>query len=220
MKSHCYRTVFLILVCLCNVAQAAETQGVIALEAFLSKVQSGRAEFTQSVQSPAKQGEAQGRVRSSSGSFEFSRPNRFKFLYKKPFEQALVSDGQTLWLHDVDLNQVSTRPLGQAMNGTPAVLIASGADVKRIQTQFDLSELGEKDGIIWLKATPKAKDGALQSIELGFKNQAALVELASLRIVDGFGQRSNLVFSKFEGNPKFSDKHFAFTPPKGVDVLR
>jgi outer membrane lipoprotein carrier protein len=38
-----------------------------------------------------------------------SRPNRFRFHYRKPFEQTIVADGQTLWLHDVDLNQVTAR---------------------------------------------------------------------------------------------------------------
>jgi outer membrane lipoprotein carrier protein len=207
----------------CTGVSAAGSNGLQALESFLSQTQSGKAEFSQTVQSPAKQGEAQGRTRLSSGVFEFARPNRFKFLYKKPFEQNLISDGQTLWLHDVDLNQVSTKKLGEAINGTPAVLIAAGADLKKIQSEFDLAEQGEAEGLIWLKATPKSQEGALKSIELGFKRKAGSLEpavLTRLRILDQFGQRSLIVFSKFEINPAFSPAHFGFTPPKGADVVR
>ena len=58
-----------------------------------------------------------GKVKLSRGTFEFLRPNRFKFIYTKPFEQSIVADGQTLWLHDVDLNQVTSRKLSSIMAG-------------------------------------------------------------------------------------------------------
>jgi len=74
--------------------------GINALETFVKSTRSGRAGFTQVVTSPAKEGQP-AKSKTSSGSFEFLRPDRFSFVYKKPFEQAIVSDGQTLWLHDV-----------------------------------------------------------------------------------------------------------------------
>jgi outer membrane lipoprotein carrier protein len=36
-----------------------------------------------------------------------------------------VADGQTLWLHDVDLNQVTARKQAQVLGSTPAALIAA-----------------------------------------------------------------------------------------------
>ena len=120
--------------------QAINTQaaGLNALENFLKSTQSGKAEFSQVVTSPAKT-EAKpdaksevveksvAKVKTSSGTFEFSRPNKFKFLYKKPFEQTIVADGTTLWLFDVDLNQVTARKQSQALGSTPAALIATAA---------------------------------------------------------------------------------------------
>lgn len=53
------------------------------------------------------------RARTQSGTFEFQRPGKFRFVYVKPFEQTIVADGKTLWLHDVDLNQVTSRPQDQ-----------------------------------------------------------------------------------------------------------
>jgi outer membrane lipoprotein carrier protein len=35
-----------------------------------------------------------------------------------------VADGQTLWLHDKDLNQVSQRKQAKVLGSTPAALIA------------------------------------------------------------------------------------------------
>src|SRR6266536_1763662 len=100
-------------------ALSARASGLDSLEHFVKSARSGRAEFTQVVTGPARQGQG-ARTKTSSGTFEFSRPNRFRFDYKKPFEQVIVADGQTLWLYDVDLKQVTARKQSQALGSTPA----------------------------------------------------------------------------------------------------
>ena len=76
-------------------AQLAYADGLQSLEAFMARTQSGRADFTQVVTSPAKEGKAE-RKKTSSGTFAFQRPGRFKFVYLKPFEQTIVADGTSL----------------------------------------------------------------------------------------------------------------------------
>jgi len=205
-----------------SVAACAQEQGAIALkdlENFVKHTKSGRAAFTQVVTSPARDGQTP-KTKTSSGSFEFLRPNRFKFLYKKPFEQAIVSDGQTLWLHDVDLNQVTARKLVQVLNGTPAAVIAAAADLKGLQADFTLTALPEKTGLQWVKAVSKTKEGQLQSITVGLRNTDKGTELAALEILDSFGQLSVMTFNQFEVNPALSSASFQFKPPAGADVSR
>ena len=205
----------LIAVVLALVSVSAGATGLQSLELFVKSVKSGRAEFTQVVTSPAKEGQVV-RSKTSTGSFEFSRPNRFKFIYKKPFEQSIVADGQTLWLYDVDLNQVTARKQAQALGSTPAALIASAADLNALRSDFNLSDAPNKDGIEWVLATPKASDSALQSIRVGLRGGT----LAVLEILDSFGQRSVLTFGNFEVNPALATKTFEFKPPAGADVIR
>jgi outer membrane lipoprotein carrier protein len=200
-------------------AQASAASGLESLEAFVKNTKSGRAAFTQVVTSPAREGQT-AKTRTSSGSFEFLRPNRFKFLYKKPFEQSIVSDGQTLWLHDLDLNQVTARKLAQVLNGTPAAVIAAAADIKALQADFTLLAQPDRDGLEWVRATPKTKDGQVQNISVGFKSSDKGRELAVLEILDSFGQRSVMSFSDFEVNPALSAAGFQFKPPAGADVIR
>lgn len=200
-------------------AQPADKAGLNALEAFVKSTSSGRAAFTQVVTGPTKDGQA-GKSKTSSGTFEFQRPNRFKFVYKKPFEQTIVSDGQTLWLHDADLNQVTSRKLSQVMGGTPAALIASAADLKALEADFTLAALPDKAGLHWVQATPKSKDGQLQRIVVGLRQTGKGTELAQLEILDSFGQNSVMSFTGFEVNPALSAATFAFQPPAGADVVR
>ena len=203
---------FLLCFWLTGVARA---DGLSALENFIRSAQSGRADFTQVVTSPPKEGAAP-RSKTSSGTFQFQRPGRFSFVYAKPFEQTIVADGHTLWLHDVDLNQVTARNQAGALGSTPAALIAAAPDVQALEKDFVLSNAAPTDGIEWVQARPRTSDGQLQTVRVGFRRG----ELAVLEILDSFGQRSVLTFSGFQMNPKLSDKAFEFTPPAGADVLR
>ena len=197
----------------------ALASGLDTLENFVKTAHSGRASFTQVVTSPPKEGAAP-RSKSSSGSFEFQRPGRFRFVYKKPFEQSIVADGQTLWMHDVDLNQVTARRQSQVLGSTPAALIAAAPDLKALQADFSLQAAPDKDGLQWVQATPKAGDGQLQGVRVGFRVTDKGSELAALDILDSFGQRSVLTFTGFELNPSLPADNFSFRPPAGADVIR
>jgi len=196
-------------------ALPAAAAGTDALENFVKTAKSGRADFTQVVTAPARDGQAP-RTKTSTGTFEFSRPNRFRFVYKKPFEQTIVADGQTLWLHDVDLNQVTARKQASALGATPAALIAASPDLAALQKDFALQAVPDKDGLQWVQASPKAKDGQLQSVRVGFKGN----DLAALEILDSFGQRSVMTFSNLQLNAAIGADAFQFKPPAGADVVR
>ena len=192
--------------CLMGASLVARADAVDTLRDFIRDVKTGRAEFTQTVTSPDG-----AKKKSSSGSFEFSRPNRFRFAYAKPFEQLIVGDGQKVWIYDADLNQASSRKFSSALGATPAALLAGGA----LDKDFDLAAMPSKDGLDWAQATPKQKDGAFKSVVLGFKGK----ELAVLEINDAFGQRSVLQFSQFATGIGLAADAFHFTPPVGADVI-
>ena len=189
--------------------------GLNSLELFVKTVKTGRADFTQVVTPPARDGQP-ARSKTSTGTFEFSRPGQFKFLYKKPIEQSIVADGQTLWLHDVDLNQVTARRQALALGATPAALIASAADLSALRAEFTLAAAPDKDGLEWVTATPKTKDGQVQNVRIGFRDGL----LASLDILDSFGQNSRLSFQTFQANVLMDAASFQFKVPTGADLIR
>ncbi len=194
----------------------SHADGLKDLETFLREVGSAQAGFTQVVTSPKRAGETVARSKTSSGRFEFLRPNRFRFEYTKPFPQTIVADGQTLWLYDVDLNQVTARKQQEVLGSTPAALIAAGTDLKALSAVFDLKAAPAQDGLEWLEARPKAKDGQLQSVRVGFRGG----QLAVLEIADSLGQRSVLTFTQWQDNAPLRAEQFRFTPPAGADVIR
>jgi outer membrane lipoprotein carrier protein len=181
-------------------ADAAES-----LRGFVRDVKTGKSSFTQTVTSPdgAKQ-------KNSSGSFSFARPNRFRFDYAKPYAQTIVSDGQKVWFHDPDLNQVTVRKVGDTLGSTPVALLTGTS----IEKTFELKNQPDKDGLEWVQATPRETGGTIQWLKAGFKGKA----LAAVEVADSFGQRSLLRFVDLATDVPLTAEAFRFTVPAGADV--
>src|ERR1041385_4599310 len=86
---------------LCAFASVAQAEAVERFRTFLKTTQSARADFEQKVY-----GRENRLLQESKGSFVFQRPGRFRWTYAKPVDQVIVGDGERVWIHDRDLNQI------------------------------------------------------------------------------------------------------------------
>ncbi|MEY3914239.1 MAG: hypothetical protein RL509_2283 [Pseudomonadota bacterium] len=198
----------------------AHADSLDTLGQFLQNTRSARAEFSQTVQLPPRDGQAQ-RPKISSGLFSFQRPSRFRFEYQRPYPQVLVGDGTTLWVYDVDLAQVTARAQEKALASTPVALIAAATDLAALQRDFQLLAQPEQDGLHWVQATPRAREAGVQSLRVGLRPGERGVAMERLEIVDALGQRSLLQFTRIEINPPaWAPGAFQFTPPPKVEVIR
>lgn len=185
----------------------AHADALNALQHFVREARTGSAEFTQTVISPDGS-----KRRTSSGTFEFSRPNRFRFGYTKPFEQLIVADGQRLWIYDPDLNQVVSRKQSAALAATPAALLAGS----QLDRDFALTPEPARDGLEWVKAVPRNAEGGFESLRIGFRSG----ELAAVEILDNLGQRSLLQFRSVRLNVPLPADRMVFAVPKGADLIQ
>ena len=197
----------LFLVALLSCAAGTRADGVGQLRAFVDGTRSLKADFSQTVS--AKSGR---KPQVSSGSFVFSRPGKFRWTYDKPYYQLLVSDGDKLWIHDRDLNQVTEKRVGNALGGSPAALLAG-------DTAFEKScvsgNAGSADGLDWVEATPKQADGSFERVRIGFKDNLP----RAMELHDSFGQTTQLGFSAIQANPAVDSSLFRFAAPPGADVV-
>lgn len=184
----------------------AQADALGQLTAFQREVKSGRVSFTQTVTSPDGR-----KQRHSKGSFEFQRPNRFRFDYQAPESQTLIGDGNKVWLIDPDLNQASSRPMSAVLGSTPVALLAGSG----LGEGFKLSNEAEEKGIAWVLAVPKQTDQGIQRLRIGLRGK----ELAAMEIVDGLGQRSRLEFGALEANVPIPAERLKFVPTPGMDVV-
>jgi outer membrane lipoprotein carrier protein len=198
------RLALLLLAFLCATAQAAAIE---RFKTFVRTTQSARADFEQNVVDRAGKP-----VQQAKGTFVFQRPGKFRWIYDKPADQVIVGDGERVWIHDRDLNQVTVRKLSRALGSTPAALLAGSGD---IEAAFELSEAGMRDGLEWLEAKPREREAGFERVRMGFGAGG----LQAMELVDHFGQTTRLRFTNLTRNPKVDSSEFRFTPPKGADVL-
>lgn len=193
------------LISLTSFAHAESAEA--ALAKFLDGVTSYQASFTQ-----VQTDERGLKIQSSSGTMALARPGKFRWQYAAPSEQLIVTDGNTLWLYDQDLKQVTVRPAEEALQGTPAALLSQK---KTLTETFNVSDEGEADGVKKLKLTPKSKESDFQDVSLWLKDSAPV------RMVfrDTLGGATDIRFALATTNARLDPALFRFTPPKGVEVI-
>ena len=186
---------------------SAALANVERFQGYLRTTQSARGDFEQKVYDRGGK-----LLQESKGNFAFLRPGRFRWTYAKPVDQVIVGDGERVWIHDRDLNQVTVRRLARALGSTPAALLAGASDVEKA---FELKDAGQSDGLEWLDARPKERDAGFEAIRIGF----GATGIQAMQLTDHFGQRTELRFSNMVRNPKLDLAEFRFQPPPGADVL-
>ena len=188
-------------------ALPAQAGALDKLHRFLETTRTLRADFSQLV--VAKNGR---RPQQSSGTMMIARPGKFRWQVDKPYSQLLVGDGERVWMYDPDLRQATVKKMDAALGSTPAALLVGG---NTLEKNFDLRELGEREGLDWLEAKPKSPDSGFEKLHLGFDGD----DLKAMELYDNFGQTTSLVFSNLQRNPSLPAAQFRFVPPAGTDVI-
>ena len=187
---------------------AAPAAGIDALKSFINNTETAQARFAQMVLDRNMK-----QLQQASGTMQFSRPGKFRWVYDKPYEQVIVGDGTRLWIYDKDLNQVTVRPLDRALGSSPAALLA-GKDV--LEENYTLNNIGSQEGLEWVEAIPKTQDTAFERVRIGFGKSG----LEAMELRDQFGQITVIKFADLQRNPKLPPDTFKFAPPAGADVIR
>jgi len=185
----------------------AHAGAVDQLHDFLKNTKTLRADFSQAVISKSGR-----KPQQSSGVVAISRPGKLRWEIQKPYPQLVVGDGEKVWIHDPELQQVTVRKAGQAIGGSPAALLSGSNELEK---NFTLKEAGESEGMAWVEATPKANDSGFERVRLGFAGN----DLKAMELLDSFGQTTLIRFSRVERNPALPASTFKFTPPAGADVI-
>ena len=166
-----------------------------------------RAEFQQTVQDVRLNVNEQ-----ATGSVMIQRPGRFRRDYREPYEQLIVADGKKIWMYDVDLEQITVKPLDDTLGNTPAQLLST---TRPLSESFNITDDGTVEGLDWVRLVPKSQDGNFSHVRLGFDGNG----LRRMELQDSFNQTTRLELSAVQRNPKLYAGLFRFTPPPGVDVV-
>ncbi|QEP44168.1 outer membrane lipoprotein carrier protein LolA [Ectothiorhodospiraceae bacterium BW-2] len=197
----------IIVVWVTTIGAATAAESRQRLEQFLDDLTTLRAEIVQTVLNPRME-----LIEESLGQLILHRPGRFRLDYYHPYELSYIADGESIWIYDKDLEQVSVKPQQDALGSTPALLLSGQEPLNH---SFTVEEIGEQNGFFWLNLYPKQSDASFNTIRLAIEGQT----LRAIEMIDGFGQTTRLLLQKVERNPVLERHLFQFQPPEGVDVI-
>ncbi|MCG8016393.1 MAG: outer membrane lipoprotein chaperone LolA [Candidatus Thiodiazotropha sp. 'RUGA'] len=181
--------------------------GISQLETFLQDLKTLKADFRQTLQQPDYD-----QVYASNGVFYLRRPGQLRWEYQTPSEQLIVADGDRVWLHDIELEQVSHRSQAAVLDGTPAQLLSGTGPISE---HFEINELGVESELTWLELIPKGKEAQFSSVRLALQES----RLERMEMFDNFGQVTRFFFDDMQRNPPLDDALFEFEPPPLIDLI-
>jgi len=185
--------------------------GIKDLQRLLGEVKSFSALFVQQTRNGL--GEV---LQSIKGHMKVEKPGKLRWQTEGVYEQLVVSDGESLWIYDADLEQVSIKDMNNRLAETPALLL--GGNVSAIDDDFIVSQQHSDSQLIFI-LQPKDTSQLFDSLELSFNKLAQQQVLQQMIIRDASGQLTEIQFTDAINNPKLDAKLFTFDIPADIDVV-
>ena len=197
-----------LLLTLQGLVSAAPGPGRLALDEFLDGLSTLQAKFEQSVLDTENATAGQ-----MHGLFLLERPGRFRWDYVVPRKQIILADGRDVWVIEEDLKQVTRHYQKWALKGTPAAFLATEA---KVEDDFEVVEIGERQGMHWLELLPRDPESDFNRILLAFADK----QLRRLELNDKFGQISRFSFYDMQRNLPIDPQLFVYQGQDDWDVLQ
>ncbi|MGQ9424543.1 outer membrane lipoprotein chaperone LolA [Gilvimarinus sp. F26214L] len=187
---------------------AANDDPLLELHQLLSQTRSLQGDFSQVTTD--QDGEI---VEENTGTFAIKRPGLLRWHIAQPFEQLLVSDGESLWVYDPDLEQVTINTVDEQMQENSALLLSS--DLEKLKANYRVEDVRRNNGTTVYALVPLDSGNAFEKLELEFKGQQPV----GWELYTALGEQSTFSFEDLKVNQDIPGDLFRFEPPEGVDVL-
>ena len=143
------------------------------------------------------------------GDLSVKRPNLVHWNTTSPDESLIVSDGQSIFLYDPFIEQVTAYKLDGAIANTPILLITTDDTV--LWEQYSVSRVSKNNYVIHANDI----NSRIKTLEINFNERS---ELAGFTFLDVTGQLSKVSLNNVNLSPNLNASIFEFSIPAGVHL--
>jgi outer membrane lipoprotein carrier protein len=191
--------------------QPSATQIAAALQAKYDQIRDFSADFTQQYESGVLK-----RKLTERGRVHVKKPGKMRWDYAEPEKKVFVSDGSQIYLWVPADNQVTRSAVPKQDEATTAVLFLVGKG--NLTRDFTVTFVPDMPaGTYGLRLEPKLPERDYDWLQLVVDQQT--LQIRSLMAADRQGGQSTFTFSNLKENIGVPDSTFAFTIPRGADVV-
>tara|TARA_R110002073_G_scaffold15818_8_gene61702 strand:- start:776 stop:1402 length:627 start_codon:yes stop_codon:yes gene_type:complete len=139
------------------------------------------------------------------GILSFEKPNRIYWQVTEPYRSVLVADGENIYFHDEDLNQVRIRPWRANPAENPAAVFVGEGE---LANYYQVGHSGDK-----FVLTPLADEAGYQSLALTFDAGIPV----RMELEDNLGQQTDIQFDPLDQD--LPDHPYQFSIPVDAEVI-
>jgi outer membrane lipoprotein carrier protein len=159
-------------------------------------------------------------VRQAQGTIAYERPGKMRWEYGAPEEQLLVTDGETLWLFDPLLENVTIQALAAVTDGTALAFLLGVGELTEDFTQRRVTQslLSEEEGWEVLELVPNLPVANVEFVQLGVAPDTG--DLQALLVMDRAGSYRTIVFRDLSYDVTLDASQFTFEITPRMEVIR
>ena len=192
-----------------SAAQDTQVNARAELDSLLQDTQTLSASVTQLII------EADGAVLEESAiQMHLLRPDGFYWETLEPFPELVVTDGETLWNYQPDLEQVVVEDWDSTRSELAAQLLSGRTDQLGEEYRIELASAPDDTQTLF-RLQPLAGDSVYRVISISFLDQ----DLESIHLDNKNGQQTLWQFSELERNQELDAALFVFEPPAGIEIV-
>lgn len=173
-----------------------------------------RADFEQRNTSATFEGEALMKSEPRRGKVVFAKPGKMRWTYDPPEASVVVSDGKTLWIHDVEARTVARLAVTEGYLSGAALQFLLGDG--KILESFRVSAVECDAAEVTLDLLPR-EDASYERLGLVADRETGSVVATS--VTDLFGNQTWIRFERLEENRNPQPDTFVLKIPEGVEVI-
>ena len=154
-------------------------------------------------------------LETSQGFLKIKKPNKYRWVYFSPMEQEIVSNGDKIWIHDPELEQVVVR---DTLDSDPNMLDFIFEDPRVIAKTYSIEPLlDESDSEEkFLLTHLKAASAIFEKAYVSFYNRI----IEEVHVITGADRTLKIRLKEVRKNTEIRAQEFEFVPNKDTDVVR
>lgn len=152
-----------------------------------------------------------GQDEAQSGELWLQRPNRFRITVNPPLSQTIVSDGQSMWIHDLDLEQVIISNLEDVDENIPLLLFAG--DPGQFKDSYEVEKFATGTQV-WFVLKAVEDNPAIVGVTIAFEEELPT------RLTFQTAMKQTTVINFFETSDDETDVAlYQYAVPDGIDII-
>ncbi len=154
-------------------------------------------------------------LETSQGSLKIRKPNKYKWVYFSPMEQEIVCNGDKIWIHDPELEQVVVR---DTIDSDPNILDFIFEEPSVVAKTYSIELLSRNNGAQEKFSLSHLKEASaiFEEIYVSFYKGT----IHEVQVKTGADRTLIIRLKDVRKNTEISVQDFEFAPTKDTDVVR